>query len=160
MFFCVLNIQQQVDIASYSFLILVMLTSGFLSLLIYKRYISEDVIIVFKLLFVTCISSIIGLFGCYSLVTFFILAIVLGMYATPVLSMVIFLFPVNIRQTGFSLCYSIAIAVFGGTTPAICLWLVKVTGLSISPILYFDVCAMLSLYGLFALKKYNMIEKG
>lgn len=159
MFFVFLNIQQQVNITTYSFLILVMLISGFLSLFMYKRYRSENVIIVFQVLFVVCISCVVSFFGCYSLVTYFVLAIALGIYATPALSMVILLFPVNIRQTGFSLCYSIAIAVFGGTTPAICLWLVKVTGVSISPILYFDVCALLSLYGLFALKKYNMVGK-
>ncbi|QGR02355.1 MFS transporter [Ehrlichia ruminantium] len=158
MFFVFLNIQQRVDIVTYTFLILVMLISGFLSLFIYKKYKSEDVMIVFQVLFVTCISCIISYFGFYTLITYFILAVALGIYATPVLSMVILLFPVNIRQTGFSLCYSIAIAMFGGTTPAICLWLVKVTGLSISPILYFDICALLSLYGLFILKKYN-IEK-
>jgi hypothetical protein len=36
--------------------------------------------------------------------------------------------PVEIRTAGFSLAYSLATAVFGGFTPAICTYLIHVTG--------------------------------
>ena len=37
-------------------------------------------------------------------------------------------FPSRVRYTGLSVSYNISLAVFGGTTPLICTWLVKVTG--------------------------------
>ena len=159
MFYVFLNIQQKVDMTTYILLTLTILVSGFLSVTLFKICKLENVILVIQVLFVTCISPIICFLGFNSVLTYFILAGVLGMYATPVLSVVVFLFPVNIRQTGFSISYSIAVAVFGGATPAVCLWLVQITKLSIAPIFYIDVCALFSLYGLFCLKKYNVTEK-
>jgi metabolite-proton symporter len=46
-------------------------------------------------------------------------------------AMIVFLteiMPVNVRTTGFSLAYSLATALFGGFTPAICTYLIHVTG--------------------------------
>jgi MFS family permease len=46
-------------------------------------------------------------------------------------AMVVFLtevMPVEARTTGFSLAYSLATAIFGGFTPAICTWLIHGTG--------------------------------
>jgi len=46
-------------------------------------------------------------------------------------AMVVFLtevMPVEARTTGFSLAYSLATAIFGGFTPAICTWLIHSTG--------------------------------
>ena len=159
MFYVFLNIQQKVDMLTYIFLILTMLVSGFISVTLLKVFKLENLALVFQVLFITCISPIICFLGFDSVLTYFILASALGIYATPILCIVVFLFPVNIRQTGFSICYSIAVAIFGGATPVICLWLVEVTKLSISPIFYLDFCALFSLCGLFFLKKYNMIER-
>jgi MHS family citrate/tricarballylate:H+ symporter-like MFS transporter len=36
--------------------------------------------------------------------------------------------PVNVRTAGFSLAYSLATAFFGGFTPAVSTWLIKLTG--------------------------------
>jgi hypothetical protein len=36
--------------------------------------------------------------------------------------------PAEVRATGFSVAYSVAQAIFGGFTPAICTYLVHVTG--------------------------------
>jgi MHS family citrate/tricarballylate:H+ symporter-like MFS transporter len=36
--------------------------------------------------------------------------------------------PVNVRTAGFSLAYSLATALFGGFTPAVSTWLIKLTG--------------------------------
>ena len=46
-------------------------------------------------------------------------------------AMVVFLteiMPVDVRTAGFSLAYSLATAIFGGFTPAICTWLIQTTG--------------------------------
>lgn len=46
-------------------------------------------------------------------------------------AMVVFLteiMPADVRTAGFSLAYSLATAIFGGFTPAICTWLIQATG--------------------------------
>jgi MHS family proline/betaine transporter-like MFS transporter len=37
-------------------------------------------------------------------------------------------FPSNIRYTGLSVSYNFSLALFGGTTPLVCTWLIKVSG--------------------------------
>jgi MHS family proline/betaine transporter-like MFS transporter len=37
-------------------------------------------------------------------------------------------FPTSIRYTGLSISYNISLALFGGTTPLLCTWLIKVSG--------------------------------
>jgi len=37
-------------------------------------------------------------------------------------------FPAKVRYTGLSVSYNISLALFGGTTPLVCTWLVKVSG--------------------------------
>ena len=53
------------------------------------------------------------------------------LYASYNGAMVVYLteiMPVDVRSTGFSLSYSLATAIFGGYTPAICTYLIHVTG--------------------------------
>jgi MFS family permease len=59
-------------------------------------------------------------------------------------AMVVFLtevMPVEARTTGFSLAYSLATAVFGGFTPAICTWLIHGTGNRAMPGVWVSVAA-------------------
>ncbi len=62
--------------------------------------------------------------------------------------------PVNVRTVGFSLAYSLATALFGGFTPAVSTWLIKVTGDKGAPgfwMMFAAVCGLagtLILYGL------------
>jgi hypothetical protein len=45
--------------------------------------------------------------------------------------MVVFLteiMPVSVRTSGFALAYSLATAIFGGFTPALCTYLIHITG--------------------------------
>jgi hypothetical protein len=44
--------------------------------------------------------------------------------------------PKSIRGTGFSVAYSVSIAVFGGTTQLIATWLIHVTGSPMAPAWY------------------------
>jgi metabolite-proton symporter len=53
------------------------------------------------------------------------------LYASYNGAMVVFLtelMPANVRASGFSIAYSLATAIFGGFTPAICTWLIHATG--------------------------------
>ena len=38
------------------------------------------------------------------------------------------MFPAKVRYTGLSISYNLSMAIFGGTTPLVCAWLVKVSG--------------------------------
>jgi MFS family permease len=53
--------------------------------------------------------------------------------------------PAKIRAAGFSLAFSLATAVFGGFTPAICTWLIHVTGNRAVPGLWLSFAAVMGL---------------
>jgi hypothetical protein len=55
--------------------------------------------------------------------------------------------PVEVRTAGFSLAYSLATAVFGGFTPAICTYLINVTGNRAMPGVWMSCAAALGLIG-------------
>jgi MHS family citrate/tricarballylate:H+ symporter-like MFS transporter len=55
--------------------------------------------------------------------------------------------PVNVRTVGFSLAYSLATALFGGFTPAVSTWLIKVTGDNGAPGLWMMFAAVCGLAG-------------
>jgi MFS family permease len=60
--------------------------------------------------------------------------------------------PVEIRTAGFSLAYSLATAVFGGFTPAICTYLIHVTGNRAMPGVWLSFAAVCGLSAAVALK--------
>jgi MFS transporter, MHS family, citrate/tricarballylate:H+ symporter len=53
--------------------------------------------------------------------------------------------PVEIRISGFSVAYSLATAIFGGFTPLICTWLIKVTGNKAMPGAWLSMAAVIGL---------------
>jgi MFS transporter, MHS family, citrate/tricarballylate:H+ symporter len=53
--------------------------------------------------------------------------------------------PQEVRTTGFSLAFSLATAVFGGFTPAICTYLIHVTGNQAMPALWLSAAALCGL---------------
>ena len=53
--------------------------------------------------------------------------------------------PESVRTAGFSLAYSLATAIFGGFTPAICTWLIHVTSNRAIPGLWLSFAALLGL---------------
>ncbi len=59
--------------------------------------------------------------------------------------------PASVRTTGFSLAYSLATAVFGGFTPAICTYLIHVTGYRAMPGVWLSVAAVIGLTAVIAL---------
>lgn len=72
-------------------------------------------------------------------------AVLVGMYIGPVPTILVELFPTRIRYTGMALSYNISAAVFGGTAPMVCQWLLGVTGTAYSIALYVMLCAGVSL---------------
>ena len=47
------------------------------------------------------------------------------------------MFPTRVRYTGVSITYNLGMALFGGSTPVICTWLIQVTGGNIwAPVYY------------------------
>jgi MHS family proline/betaine transporter-like MFS transporter len=78
-----------------------------------------------------------------------IFASILAFYIAPIPAVLVELFPTSVRFTGISLSYNISAAAFGGTTPAMAMWLIKSTGLNISLAFYIILFAILSLITLF-----------
>ncbi|MEO8071190.1 MAG: MFS transporter [Acidobacteriota bacterium] len=76
-------------------------------------------------------------------------------YATYNSAMIVYLtevMPANVRATGFSVAYSLATGLFGGFTPAICTYLIHVTGNRAMPAVWLTVAAVCSLIAVLLLK--------
>jgi MHS family proline/betaine transporter-like MFS transporter len=58
------------------------------------------------------------------------------------------IFPVSTRATGMSIGYNIGVTVFGGSTPAIIIWLQSATGSKAAPSFYLMLTAVISLAAL------------
>ncbi|MEN5017829.1 MFS transporter [Erwinia sp. Eh17-17] len=61
--------------------------------------------------------------------------------------------PAEVRATGFSLAYSLATALFGGFTPAICSYLIHVTGDKAMPGVWLTIAAVCGLAGSLMIKR-------
>jgi MFS family permease len=64
--------------------------------------------------------------------------------------------PVRVRTAGFALAYSLATAVFGGFTPAICTWLIHATGNKAAPGLWLSAAAICGLVATLLLSGYSI----
>jgi MFS transporter, MHS family, citrate/tricarballylate:H+ symporter len=70
-----------------------------------------------------------------------------GVYNGAMVPFLTEIMPTSVRTAGFSLAYSLATAVFGGFTPAICTYLIVRTGNNAAPALWLTFAAILSLLG-------------
>ena len=70
-----------------------------------------------------------------------------GMYNGAMVALLVELMPSNVRTAGFSLAYSLATALFGGFTPAICTYLIERTGNKAAPALWLSLGAAVGLAG-------------
>ncbi|MCL1078712.1 MFS transporter [Parashewanella spongiae] len=84
----------------------------------------------------------------FSLVT---LGVSFSLVASSYGAMLAELFPAKVRYTGVGLVYNLAFAAFGGTTPLITTYLIKVTQAPIMPAYYLMLLAVLSLLGTLAI---------
>jgi MFS family permease len=74
------------------------------------------------------------------------------LYASYNGAMVVFLtelMPAKVRASGFSIAYSLATAIFGGFTPAICTYLIHETGNKAIPGLWLSFAAAMGLAAVF-----------
>lgn len=55
-------------------------------------------------------------------------ALILGVYVGPVAALLVEMFPTSVRFTGMAIAYNMSAAVFGGTSPMVCEWLLKSFG--------------------------------
>jgi len=61
-------------------------------------------------------------------------------------------FPTKYRLTSYSVIYNIGVGIFGGSTPMICTWLIKISGNNLAPAYYLSVFIIISLLGLWLMK--------
>ena len=84
-------------------------------------------------------------------------AIIVGFYIGPVPTLLVEIFPTRLRYTGMALAYNICAALFGGTAPMVCQWLIApdnaYTGGNVYSIAYYVMaCSVISLLALFCYK--------
>ncbi len=59
-------------------------------------------------------------------------------------------FPAKVRYTGLSVSYNIALVLFGGTTPLVSVWLIKISGGNVwMPVYYLIASCMVAIITLF-----------
>ncbi len=75
-------------------------------------------------------------------------AFMLGMYVGPIAAVLVELFPTSVRFTGMAITYNLCAAIFGGTSPIICEWLVKTFGDARAIALYVIAACIASLIAL------------
>lgn len=78
--------------------------------------------------------------------------LVLGFYLGPIPAVLVELFPTSVRFTGMALAYNAAAALFGGTAPMVCVWLLAQTGTPLSIAAYVILCNCCSLTALYFYK--------
>ncbi|MEP6991631.1 MAG: MFS transporter [bacterium] len=76
-------------------------------------------------------------------------SVLFGFYNGGMVPMLVEIMPAQVRTAGFSLAYSLATALFGGFTPAICTYLIERTGNKAAPALWLMTAAAVSLVGVF-----------
>ncbi|UDL96360.1 MFS transporter [Lichenihabitans sp. PAMC28606] len=73
------------------------------------------------------------------------LSFIYGSYNGAMVVYLTELMPADVRSAGFSLAYSLATAIFGGFTPAICTWLIHVTDNKAMPGVWLSFAALMGL---------------
>lgn len=68
-------------------------------------------------------------------------------------------FPVEVRSTGVSVAYNVAVMVFGGFAPLIVTWLTKVLGTPVAPAFYVLFACLLTLLGTYCLQETPRAKK-
>jgi hypothetical protein len=74
------------------------------------------------------------------------------MYSGAMIPFLTEIMPPEVRTAGFSLAFSLATALFGGFTPAVCTYLIEVTGNKAAPALWLSLAAVIGLAGTLLVK--------
>jgi MFS transporter, MHS family, proline/betaine transporter len=81
-----------------------------------------------------------------------LISMMIGMFVGPLAILSADLFPTQVRYTGISMSLNISAAIFGGTTPLICLWLAKILNSAFAACYYFILVAVLALIAITLVK--------
>ncbi|MBU5615285.1 MFS transporter [Geomonas azotofigens] len=73
------------------------------------------------------------------------LSFIFGVYNGSMIPFLTEIMPAKVRTTAFSLSFSLATAIFGGFTPAVCTYLIEKTGNRASPALWLSAAALIGL---------------
>ena len=90
-----------------------------------------------------------------ALVSGLIFAVITGLVQGPMPALLAQTFPANIRNTGVGLAYNVSLAVFGGTAPMVCTWLIKDSQNIAAPAYYLAALAAISFVAMATLKDHN-----
>jgi MHS family proline/betaine transporter-like MFS transporter len=81
-----------------------------------------------------------------------VFALIVGFYLGPMPAMLVELFPTSVRYTGLAIAYNFSAAIFGGTAPFVCEWLIAATGSYASIAFYVMFCNVASFAALWFYK--------
>ena len=73
------------------------------------------------------------------------MAILISAYASPIPAALTEMFPTNVRVSSVGVGYNLAYAIFGGTTPMVCVWLIQKEHSDLSFAWYIMAAAAISL---------------
>jgi MHS family citrate/tricarballylate:H+ symporter-like MFS transporter len=83
-----------------------------------------------------------------------------GLYNGALIPLLAEIMPHEVRTAAFSLAFVTATAIFGGFTPAICTYLIEVTGNRAAPALWLSLAALISLCAAFILPAVQTARSG
>ena len=84
------------------------------------------------------------------LVAMLLFSVLEAMFQSVMPALMTEMFPTSIRYTGLSISYNFSMAIFGGTTPLVCTWLVKISGGNIwMPVYYLIATCVIGVITLF-----------
>lgn len=133
-----------------------MLITVILSAMVSDRIGRKPVLVFGAILMMLAIVPLFFLMGIKTYATILIaqiiLGIIVGIYVAPIPAVLVELFPTSIRYTGMALSYNLAAAIFGGTAPMVCEWLIGLTGTYFSIAWYVIACNITSLLALYFYK--------
>lgn len=82
-----------------------------------------------------------------------LLGVIMAFYFAPLPGLLSSMFPTAIRGSGLSVTYNVGVTLLGGIAPLVLTWLLQTTGSLNAPSLYYMAIAVLSLVGLYFVRK-------
>jgi metabolite-proton symporter len=83
------------------------------------------------------------------------LSFIFGIYNGAMIPLLTEIMPFKVRTAGFSIAFSVATAVFGGSSLAVATFLIKMTGNSASPALWLSLAGLLAFVAVLLVRKYD-----
>lgn len=81
------------------------------------------------------------------------LAVIMGIYYSPLASLLVDIFPPIVRYSGVSISHNLSMTIFGGTAPILVTFFMRQTGDFLVPAYYLTFAAIVSIIGLLCLRK-------